>query len=155
MLIRQANLSDLNSIEGLWHTMMVLHSRYNNIYKMKENAVDLYTVYAKSILQDESKKVLVAEENDSILGYIFCETVEQPPVYLETRLGSINEISVDEKYRRHGVGSQLVDECIKWLKENGVKRINIVIALDNPISQGFWKKIGFKSYNETCYLIIN
>ena len=33
--------------------------------------------------------------------------------------------AVTEEARGHGLGQKLLEECLKWMKENGIKRVKL------------------------------
>ncbi|WP_431801724.1 GNAT family N-acetyltransferase [Halobacillus andaensis] len=85
------------------------------------------------------RRLLVAEENGSVVGYGFGEAEQENG---ET-VGKIKEIFVDEFYRREGIGSELVQSLLKWLRDKQVDRIKIGHSSEDSMVQGFIDSIGF------------
>ena len=48
------------------------------------------------------------------------------------------------EYRGHGVGKQLVDDCVDGLRKAGLKRAIILVAGDNPAGHQFWLRNGWE-----------
>lgn len=79
---------------------------------------------------------LVAQEDNSIVGYIiFWIRFEDE--------GHIISIAVDEKHRRKGIASKLVETTMEIFKKYSVKTIKLEVRVENKGAQKFYKKLGF------------
>lgn len=58
--------------------------------------------------------------------------------------GYIVTIDVLERYRRHGVGSALLQEIEGRLAADGVRRISLETATDNAPVVAFWRRHGYR-----------
>ncbi|MFC7322091.1 GNAT family N-acetyltransferase [Halobacillus campisalis] len=89
--------------------------------------------------EHSDQRLLVAEEGDRTVGYVYGETVEE-----EGRtVGKVKEIYVDEFYRREGVGSELIQSMFKWMRDKDVDTIENMNPSDDERAQGFLNSIGF------------
>ena len=79
---------------------------------------------------------VIAILNDERIGFVDGMIVNQT---LE-----LNEIYVDNRYRRHGIGEKLLKEIILIAKSKGINRIVFQTEPDNIPMQKLGKKIGFK-----------
>jgi ribosomal protein S18 acetylase RimI-like enzyme len=59
------------------------------------------------------------------------------------RRGYIHHLAVHPDYRREGIGSALVDECLDKLEEIGIKKCHLFIILDNLDGILFWQNTGW------------
>ncbi|MFG6150460.1 GNAT family N-acetyltransferase [Halobacillus sp. B23F22_1] len=84
-------------------------------------------------------RLLVAEENGNVVGYGFAEASQENGELT----GKIKEVFVDEFYRREGIGSELVQSLLKWLRDRQVDRIELGPSSQDTMTQGFIKSIGF------------
>jgi ribosomal protein S18 acetylase RimI-like enzyme len=80
---------------------------------------------------------IVALDGDKIAG--FCLTAHR------REQGYIVTIDVLESYRRHRVGTLLLDECEKRMWADGVRIVNLETATDNDAAIAFWKKHGYRT----------
>jgi ribosomal protein S18 acetylase RimI-like enzyme len=83
----------------------------------------------------------VATDGSRIIGVAFCGH--------DGRRGYIYHLAVDPMYRGHGLGKQLVDECLEGLCRLGLQRANIMVAMDNPRGRDFWRKCGWEELDGT------
>ncbi len=56
--------------------------------------------------------VWVAELDEQIVGYVMCELFDQEHEQFPSSV-FISELLVDEKFRKHGIGKQLLDTVLK------------------------------------------
>lgn len=56
----------------------------------------------------------------------------------------------DKKVQGRGVGTEIIKECSRYLKNQGFRSMQLAYAKENPQSEAFWKKNGFcKTGKET------
>lgn len=152
-MIRKAKKEDLNKIADLWEQMSSMHDSLDDSFRMKKGAKEKFKSYAETVIQDSTKLSIVYDDN-GILGYLFAEITEQPPVYNEEQIGIISEVSVDSVNRRSGIGLKLLQYSENWFKEKGIRRIDCQVATKNPISRNFWTKNGFVEHSKICSKLI-
>ena len=152
MQIRRAALTDIDAIEVLWREMMNFHIECDDYFTMSTEADTNHREYMTGLIQDENKRVYVADDDSQLIGYLMAEINAYPPIYLHQRFGHIGAISVSESAQCKGVGRQLLEAALAWFRENDLQRVECSVAVENPLSQGFWKKMGFRSFVETRVL---
>ena len=57
--------------------------------------------------------------------------------------GWLYAVAVDESFRRHGVGRELVSYAIDRLKQRGCIKVNLQIRADNHAVAKFYRDLGF------------
>ena len=152
MNIRRATLADLDAIELLWREMMDFHIAIDDYFIMVPEADTNHREYMTGLLQNEAKCIIVADDNGQIIGYLMAEINDYPPIYLQKQYGHISAISVTASAQREGIGHQLLDAALDWFRGQGVKRVECAVAVENPVSQRFWKGLGFRGIMETHVL---
>jgi len=78
----------------------------------------------------------VAADGSTIVGVVMCGH--------DGRRGHIYHLAVDPAYRRYGLGSRLVQECLGGLRQLGVVRAIILVADYNHGGAEFWKRAGWE-----------
>ena len=146
MKIRKANVSDLRGIDEIYVEGSIDEGKYQfpNI-SLKEMKKDLdkkqnsrrqgFRRYMKS----KKHYWIVAEEKGKIIGF--------GQVWIKNKDTGITEsVYVDRKYRKRGVGKDLMKEMIKWLKNKKLKYIESGAYLRNKPSVKLHEKLGFKPF---------
>ena len=78
----------------------------------------------------------VAEADGEIVGAALCGH--------DGRRGWIYHLAVAKESRGHGVGKLLLEDCVRGLREAGLKRAIILVAGDNPAGHKFWLREGWE-----------
>ena len=93
-------------------------------------------------------KVFVAKDGNEIEGFIWALYYEH---IRNKGVGIIEELYVDDKYRKMGVGKKLVSKAIEYLKKRHV--LVVVVTTDPHMASAkrFYKSIGFKISREWFY----
>jgi ribosomal protein S18 acetylase RimI-like enzyme len=60
------------------------------------------------------------------------------------RRGMIYHLAVAPEYRGQGIGKLLLDDCVRGLREAGLKRAIILVAGDNKAGHEFWLRNGWE-----------
>src|SRR5689334_18193954 len=55
----------------------------------------------------------------------------------------IYHLAVDKKYRGKGIGKELVKECIKKLRSEGIPKCMLAVFNNNTKGKRFWQSIGW------------
>jgi len=148
MQIRQATLEDIDGIELLWKEMAVFHQKIDSYFTIIPEAEANHRTYMTGLLQDESKRIFVADDAGCLLGYLMADVKAYPPIYFHKNYGNIGGISVTASARRKGVGRKLLSVALEWFRDQGLQRVECGVAVENPLSQGFWKGVGFRGFME-------
>ncbi len=78
----------------------------------------------------------VAEANGQIVGVALCGH--------DGRRGWIYHLAVLPSCRRQKAGKLLLEDCVRGLREAGLKRAIILVAGDNPAGHEFWLRNGWE-----------
>jgi ribosomal protein S18 acetylase RimI-like enzyme len=57
----------------------------------------------------------------------------------------IEELAVDERARRQGVGRALIQAALDWAKAQGCSEVEVSTDHDNLDAQAFYRRLGFES----------
>ena len=94
----------------------------------------------RSLITDDKKYAIVAEEDGLIAGYVGASFVLD-----EAEIGNI---CVSSAYRRRGFASALLMKLEKELKSSGVTVIFLEVENTNKGAIALYEKQGFLKYNE-------
>lgn len=82
--------------------------------------------------------IFVAEQDGEVVGYITTRTDH------ETKAGWIPNVAVKAKCKGQGVGRQLLERALQYLREQGMALARIETLEQNPVGQHLFPKFGFQ-----------
>ncbi len=91
----------------------------------------------------EGHKLLVAEEDGKIAGYLYGFLYHIPGIWKEP-VAILDALYVEEHYRRRGCASALFSAFQAFAKENSACRIELKVLSDNGPALEFYKSRSFK-----------
>jgi len=109
----------------------------------KDNDLEKFTALLKNYMQDDDKKILVAQiVNSKIIGMIsivFLSRLNQ-----NTSEMYIPELIVSQNYHSKGIGKKLLNFSIKLGKEKKCHRMRLESGNQRIESHKFYKHLGFE-----------
>ncbi len=124
----------------------VEHNHLPNFYADPESSVDAYLEYLFNSIEVNSGKIYVADMDGEITGFVGVTLGEDDdPCVMIHKFVYVTDLVVLEKYRKRGIGEQLIQAAEKYGKENGEEYISLHVTKGNP-SFNFYQKLGFKEY---------
>ena len=85
-----------------------------------------------------------AVDNDIVVGAVLCGH--------DGRRGYLHHLAISTAYRRKGIGSALVDHCLRALRANGIMKCHLFIFDSNIGGFDFWRAIGWTHRGELAMM---
>jgi putative acetyltransferase len=79
----------------------------------------------------------VAMDDGHLVGAILCGH--------DGRRAAIHHLAVAPAWRRRGIGSDLLEYCLRRLREADIPRCNLYLYDDNQVGRSFWERHGFQA----------
>ena len=135
MLIRKFTTSDLKDVLHL--------AREYTSFDGETNESDF------AIAAQFPEGFLIAEENSEVIGFVFAHFVDVPSSVLSewgaSKVSEISLLAVDEKHRKKGVGTALIQRVLKELKTCGADMILLNCPAEATAAKRLYDKIGFEN----------
>jgi len=144
--VRDATKSDLRAVTNLWVELAEYHSELSDIFALSWDSRLRWSRYLASKFKEISTKLVVAEEDGKIVGFMLCLLSPNVPVYAERKVGVISDAFVLPERRKKGIMKLMFDHSVKWFKKNKVKSIQLGVAAVNPDALAVWSKMGFEPH---------
>lgn len=153
--IRLAGEEDLDGVNALRKQVNDLHvAGKPEVFKpgFSEQLRDFIRV----IWNDPEQEIVVAEQDGDICGFAVLHHIRKPenPFMYERDFLDIDEFCVDEKHRRQGVATALVDFIRGYAKEKGFHRIELNMWEFNQSALAFYEAAGFKTFRRYMEMFI-
>jgi len=145
--VRRATAADRQSVGRLWLEMMEFHRECDpHFFQLKPDALEIWLRHLDECLIDEEQIVLVAQAEDELVGFAMGRPNEDPPPFATAPHGFVTNLSVSERWRGKGVGRQLYAALARELQARGLQEIRLSASALNPVSNAFWRRLGFEPY---------
>ena len=130
-------LKSLKSInpETLMRFNQTRFNRDNNF--KKELVLEMYLIWVKNHIKAKNAEVIGAIYKNQIIGLITYE-------FLNNSIPKIGLFSVQKSIQNFGIGSQLLEKCIKNLINKKKKKLSVVTQKSNSKALKFYLKNGFE-----------
>ncbi|HWC53643.1 MAG TPA: GNAT family N-acetyltransferase [Chitinophagaceae bacterium] len=95
----------------------------------------------RRINADNYQIIFVAELDGTVVGWI---QLQKKFLLIAEPFTEIVGLIVDEKHRGKSIGRSLVQECIRWTKQENIHKIRVKSNITRDESHEFYKTIGFR-----------
>jgi len=147
VIIRKATINDLNSIQELNNSLFDLElNNFDDTLKQGWPFEEDGKEYFEDMINNEI--VFVAQIEEKIVGYLAGSICEQISYITET-FAELDNMCINDKYRRFGIGTLLMNEFKKYCKEKNIQNIKVTASAKNSRAIQFYIKNGFEDYNVT------
>jgi len=154
MVIRKAETKDIKRILELLSEVLEIHAEIRpDIFvsgTTKYNEEDL-----KKKLTNENETIYVAEEDGSVIGFLFSIIQEVNSRNMKPhKIFYIDDLCVDENIRGKHIGQKLFEFAKEEAKRLGCYEITLNAWEGNESAISFYKKMGLKTKVSTLEFIL-
>jgi ribosomal protein S18 acetylase RimI-like enzyme len=145
MEISEATIFDLKNLS-------VLFNKYRMFYGKKSDPEGAADFIRDRIRKQDSVIYIAADENE-IAGF-----VQLYPLFSSVqmkKLWLLNDLYVDEKYRKQGIADALIKKCRKHAKYTNAAGLMLETAADNKEANALYLKEGFELMHQNFYFLKN
>jgi GNAT superfamily N-acetyltransferase len=155
MVIRFAKEDELERINVLRKQVNDLHVEGKpDVFKPGFNEeLQNYVYY---IFKDPEQKIVVADKDGEICGFAILHHIYKPenPFMKVRDFLDIDEFCVDEKHRREGIATGMVEFIKNFAKEQGYHRLELNMWEFNQDALAFYEAAGFETFRRYMEMFI-
>jgi ribosomal protein S18 acetylase RimI-like enzyme len=146
LIVRRATRDDLRDIGRLGALLVASHHEFDSrrFLAATSRTKDAYASYLGTQVDSPDVAVLVAEQNAEVIGYAYVAVESYDYMALRGPAGVLHDIVVDPARRRHGVGQQLLEAALAYVRSRGLSQIVLATAERNEPAQRFFASAGFR-----------
>ena len=141
-LVRRAGRRDLEGIQSLWERLRDVQAKGDDRLAPLTVASRLVREHREAILADPRTAFFVAEERGELIGFLHAQIDPNDPIYAPERYGTIVDLFVAEPSRGQGVGGQLLEYCVEWLRSHNLAEFRVATPADNEAARRFFEARG-------------
>lgn len=144
--IREMTIDDLSEVFHIGESIFT--AEYSQSMYRTWDEYEITTLF-----NSDNELCLVAEHDDTILGFALGTTVEKH--HSSWKYGYLVWLGVRSGIQKGGVGDGLFKEIRRRMQEQGVRMIIIDTDADNEAGIRFFKKQGFGNPQQHVYMTLN
>ena len=146
MKIRKAKLQDIEKVTNYGLILLKQHSDLDPYFVPSDAVEEVYRNFMEQSLLSEDRLLLVAEIDGKLVGYAAAEIQARSPIFRIAKNGYINDVFVEEEFRKLGIAREFLTELKKWFESKGIKHVELSVLADNEVGKKTWAKFGFETY---------
>ncbi len=144
MEIRRAKQEDIKRILDLLSEVLEVHAKLRpDLFRSgttKYNQEQL-----EEMINNDTKPIYVAIINDYVVGYAMCQIRVPTSNMYPIKVFHLDDLCVDEKYRKQGIGKALYQKVVETAKENNCYEVTLNVWPGNDTALKFYEKMGMKT----------
>lgn len=146
--IRKASINNLKDIQRLNHKLFELeYSNFDSSLKVGWSYEKEGTKYFTNMITNKIVFICI-DENNNIVGYLAGNT-DIKTSYNTKSMAEIDNMIVEEKYRKEGLGTRLINKFKEYCLELGIQELKVTASSKNSNAINFYKKNGFENFETT------
>jgi ribosomal protein S18 acetylase RimI-like enzyme len=134
MEIFQATIEDLEGVSNLFNLYRIFYQQESDLESAK--------TYIKGRIENKESVLFVVKDKQNYVGF-----TQLYPAFSSISLKRawiLNDLYVDKKARKQGVGELLLHKAKEYAIETGAKSLSLSTAPDNHSAQRLYEKNGYK-----------
>ena len=102
----------------------------------------------ENYIEDSNKLLIVAEENNQIVGYLYGIIKPNDDTY-KYIIAKLDALYIDNNYRNKGIATSLIEYFKKWAISKNAHKIEVNVWSNNKKAKRLYEKNNFKTVSET------
>ncbi len=132
--VREATPADAPALLTIWSEM-------SRRQQPECNAEDEATRAVARIAADPDERLLLATLGDEVAGAVHLRRAPISPMMTEWAV-HVSHLQVRPDFRRHGVGSQLMEAAVSWAEEKDLNHVLALSATSSREANRFMARLG-------------
>ena len=153
MIIRIATKEDIKDLQSLYYEL-----ENDAVTFQPEHFVhgERNEEFFSIIFNSENQDILVAEQDNKIVGFAHVVILEQKkvPCLIPERVIYLQDLDVSEELRSQGIGAKLIEACKDYGKKKGADFMRTQVFPQNVRGMKFYERAGFSEKMKTIEMYL-
>ncbi|MDP9372127.1 MAG: GNAT family N-acetyltransferase [Chloroflexota bacterium] len=146
MHVREAVIADYQAVRNLLHDSDAYHARHVPAVARVPDEPRFTRDELTELLANANCLVLVAEHEGMVVGFIEASIrVPERPDEVTMPWCGINNLAVDDRWRRRGIGSALVEAAEAWARRKGLMQVRLEVFEFNSGARTLYERLGYRT----------
>ncbi len=143
IIVREAADSDIDALIKCHGRFMEYHINLDQRFTLRRGVEEKWNKQISDELKNSDTLVLVAEENEVVVGCAFILIKNGAMDYGPEKIGYLCDVFVEPNYRRLGIAKRFLSYSLKWLRAKGIHTIEASWSLYSIEAKITWPELGF------------
>ena len=152
--VRPATIHDVPAMAALWHERMTLRQLTDRRLRVLPDGQEKWQSAAEGWLADAKCRVLVAQREAVLIGYIIGQIAPNSPGISPEYLGVVKEVAVGAHSAANGLGHLLLQPLREWFKSQNVQHIVVYVPHRQPVEQAFWRSVRASEWIDLVWITL-
>ncbi len=139
-----AHPAEFGALVAMMERTNRLHESFGAGFALAPGWEDMQRGWLQRVVGDPHWFVALAYSAGQPAGCVMATIEEHPPILANTRRGYLTDIWVEPEWRRHGVAAALMAAAERWVREQGARRIELLVAANNAAAQALYRALGYE-----------
>lgn len=147
--ILAGSAADLAQVTEMWCDLVNYHVRQDDrLPALAPEGAQKWSGRLGKLLEDPTCRLFVAKASpaDQLVGFVTGFLQYAPQVFEPRKTGKVADIFVAPGWRQQQIARRLLIALTEWFQREQVDRIEMSIAIKNPVSVSFWQSLGAQPY---------
>lgn len=126
----------INCIRNLWEKLNRMHYEdsvyFEDFYESFTFEKRIESIRGKA---DDDLKITIVVDGPKFLGYCISS--------IDGVRGEVDSIYLEEDIRGRGIGKELIEKHVKWMKERRCEKIRVGVSFGHDSVRNFYHRMGF------------
>lgn len=151
MEFREMRISEIKEVANLYNALAryIQKETEDHYWNFKVLPEEYFCECLQGYLDNQEHKILIAKEDDTIIGFIAGEIVPcHLPISSVKRVGYISGAYVLPEYRGQGIMKRLETLLVVYFKDCGLQFVELHFIVKNLLARKSWDALGYKTFRE-------
>src|SRR5688500_2576931 len=146
MITRLGNAGDFQAIVPMLRQYRLWQEQLDPaLYALHPDAESRFRRWIAHMAEDPRSTLVVAEEQDRMLGAVLATIERDLPIYVYEALPSVGEWRVGHDFRRRGVGTALTEHAAADLAGAGIRHLRVRTSAPDADARTVLQRCGFRA----------
>jgi len=146
LVIRDVLPSDAEDLKRFWLELAEEMYKIEGYLLPSAANAETWLSYVLKEVKESRADVLVAQRGTELVGFIHLAYLTREMYETARNMAVIHDMYVKPIYRSLGIGTMLMKEEMKRVKDKGVKQVRLSVLSENVGAVKFYERHGFKVY---------
>jgi len=147
--VREASEQDYEALSRLWEQLDRFHAAIQPDFFRWPPRPRPWSDLRLVLRDGQRGVVLVAAVARRIVGALTIQIhdLSHQPALIPRRRAHIEDLVVDEGFRRQGIGRLLMDRAARWCEQRAVRQMVLTVWNGNDEAMAFYRRAGYRPIN--------